>query len=107
MGFWMEAKEERALPLAFERIHGEASSKGAVTVFITNVVLVGLQRPLQRDRQLLVDLVDGRLNFNLDASLGGLDAILWQRGTDVRELRRRDNNNNNNIDKNNMEKMKK
>lgn len=44
--------------------------------WFTYVVFVGLQRPLQRDRQLLVDLMNGRLNVRLDASFGGFDTIL-------------------------------
>lgn len=54
-----------------------------MTVFITNVVLICLQRPLKCDRQLLVDLMNGCLNFNLDAPLGGFDTILEQRSTAV------------------------
>lgn len=43
------------------------------------MVLVCLQRPLKCDRQLLVDLMNGCLNFNLDAPLGSFDTILEQR----------------------------
>lgn len=46
---------------------------------ITYVVLVGLQRPLQRDGQLLVDLMDGRLDLHLDAPLGCFHTILPHR----------------------------
>lgn len=49
-----------------------------VAVYVTNVVLVCLQRPLKCHRQLLVDLMNGCLNFNLDAPLGSFDAILKQ-----------------------------
>lgn len=42
----------------------------------TYVVLVGLQGPLQCDRQLLVDLVNSCLDFRLDAPLSCFDTIL-------------------------------
>lgn len=42
----------------------------------TYVVLVGLQGPLQCDRQLLVDLVNSCLDFHLDAPLSCFDTIL-------------------------------
>lgn len=43
---------------------------------LTRVVLIGLQRSLQRDGQLLVDLVHGGLDVLLQAPLGGSDSIL-------------------------------
>lgn len=52
--------------------------KCIIILSITYVVLVCLQRPLQSDRELLVDLMNGRLNFHLDASLSSFDSILWQ-----------------------------
>lgn len=53
--------------------------------FITDVVLVRLQRPLQCDRQLLVDLMNSRLNFHLDAPLSCFYTILPTEGAQFKK----------------------
>lgn len=53
--------------------------KGVICV--TYVVFVGLQRPLQRDGQLLVDLMNCCLDFHLDAPLSCFYTILLKKNT--------------------------
>lgn len=45
----------------------------------TYVVFVGLQGPLQRDRQLLIDLVHSCLDFHLNGSFCCFDTVLPKR----------------------------